>query len=337
MKLWLAGVMLYLATGALAAVYKTEWSTQPMQPLYPGQRYQLCLTLESDAAEEITGFHLQPSPGMEVLEDLLGEPKITTHTSQVGGERRVTKLFFSHAKAKAIGVLTIPSLRAEVTLSQRFQQGIFTTTHSMSHGITIPAYTFAVEALKEEAKGLPIGDYTASMELSQTTIAAGGVVQVTATIVAEDGFIPQDLLPTFKGPDGCKLYAPTVWERTSQSLVVTFYCVSDARPTVSIEMDPVAYFDTKTRSVQSLKARPVTFTTMAAKEATYDVQLPSGERVYPLRYAPSEHAPMVGWLPLEVEVGQLQVLENQGVWRLVSYNGQRGWFREPQMNAKGRP
>lgn len=326
MRRCLGFIFSLVALPLFAEVTSAEWSTYPSAPLYVGQSYQLCLTLETRAEEEITNFRLDHPSNQQVLASVEGLKAVASHTTEVFEHRRVTKLFFEPTEARTLGTLAVGALRAEVTLTQRVSQGFFTSVHSTSQGVAIPAASFAIETLAPEAQDLAVGRFEAQLVVEPMSVKAGGVVQVMVICEAIEGFLPEDYLPALEVPQGCKLYPGQVLERSEKHISVRFYCVSTAAPSQRIALAPMTYFDTQHRAVRTLVAEACVLKVEPPKTARDEVTLPSGERVYPLRYAPSEKAPMIGSIPCESDPSSFEVLAQEGQWRCVKVKGQMGWL-----------
>jgi hypothetical protein len=220
----------------------------------------------------------------------------------------------------------VGALRAEVTLTQRVSQGFFTSVHSTSQEVAIPAASFAIETLSPEAQGLAVGRFEAQLMVEPMSVKAGEIVQVMVMCEAIEGFLPEDYLPELKVPQGCKLYPGQVLERSQKHMCVRFYCVSSAALSQRIELVPMTYFDTQHRAVRTLVAEACELNVELQKAPSDEVTLPSGQRVYPLRYAPSEKAPMIGSIPCESDPSTFEVLAQEGQWRCVRVEGQMGWL-----------
>lgn len=323
-KFYLLCISLFSVTILTASVRQAKWSTEPSQPIYVGQQYQLCLTLETSLDEEIESFNLGniskvPKQCTAALTD------VVSHTSEIVGQHRVTKIFFEPLVALEEGIFTLPSLRPTVTLTQRIQQGFFTMSNSQVTQVSVPSYPIKVVPMREDAKGLPIGRYRIEMDVRPQTIVAGGVLELFITCTAIEGVLPKDYQFAFKSIEGCKLYPLRTLERTQTLYKASAYCVTDDDTQGSLELEPFVYFDTASRTVQTLYVNPVLFKMTPPKEIRNEVVLPSGEVVRPLRYAPSEGAPFVGALPIDVDEATLTPIEQCGAWMLIEFNGQRGW------------
>lgn len=325
MKNFLMWCVLCLATVAMGAVKKATWSTQPSQPIYVGQTYNFCLTLETDVNEEIASFNLGTISQLPTT-CASAFTKITSHTSKIVNRRRITKLFFQPLVATEEGTFIIPEMRPTVTLTQRIQQGFFTMSNTQSSTLTLPTYAFVVERMSEEAEGLPIGQYRMKIEADPSKVTVGGVVEILLTCTAIEGTIPTDYTFEFKHLDGCKLYPLQTVERNDKVYVASAYCVSDSTTAFTIEVEPLRYFDTKYRKVMDASPKPFICESEPLKEISNEIILPSGEHVRPIRYAPAQTAPLVGYLPLDIDEATLSPIEHQGAWMLIDYKGQKGWY-----------
>lgn len=317
--------LLFVSMVVMGAVQKATWSTQPSQPIYVGQTYNFCLTLETDANEEIASFNLGSSLRLPKA-CASAFTKITSHTSEIVKQRRVTTFFFEPLVATEKGTFEIPEMRPTVSLTQRIQQGFFTMSNTHSSVVSLPAYTLVVEPMSKEAEGLPIGRYEMKLEARPSKIMVGGVIEIFVTCTALEGTIPNDYTFTFKTMEGCKIYPLQTLERSDTVYVASAYCVSDNLPSLKVEVEPLTYFDTASRTVRKAHANVLVCQTEPLKENQNEVVLPSGECVRPIRYAPAKEAPFVGFLPFDIDEEHLDPIEHQGDWKLIEYNGQKGWY-----------
>ncbi len=112
------------------------------------------------------------------------------------------------------------------------------------------------------------------------------------------------------------------------------YFVADGRATVPPAS--LVYYDTKTRTYQTVTSKPVTLVYGSGrKESPSDVVVDaatkgtddtSAARALRLRFYPSDEAPVVG-----TTVGRTRVTEEKGLWMRVDDGRRAGWVRKEEL------
>ena len=296
---------------AQAKVTSAAWSLNPASPVYVGQAYELCLTIETAADEEISTLRVDQGP------QSVPEQRV----SQANGKRQTTFVWELQAASPRLEAIAQARLLVQLTRVQRFGFGSHATT--TTDRATVPAFQYEVLALPAEAAGAAIGHYALSLSANRGAFAPGDVREVTAILQAEAGHIPADFAFAWRSPEAFpgRLYPFREVERTRKRLVAKAWVAPDPEveaPTVALE--PLKIFDVQSRTRSTLQAPALTLRAQAADREAREAEAAAPEPAL-LRFAPSDAAPILG--PLEAPWQELSRREGWVMVRTAA--GRCGW------------
>lgn len=301
-----------LCAGLLQAkVTSVAWSLNPASPVYVGQSYELCLTIETEQDEEISGLRVDQGP------QTIPEQRV----SQANGKRQTA--FVWELQTASPRLESIPQARLLVQLTRVHRFGFGSQSTTTVDRATVPAFQYEVIALPAEAAGAAIGHYALSLSANRGTFAPGDVREVTAILQAEAGYVPEGFAFAWQMPEAFpgRLYPFREVERTRKRLVAKAWVAPDPEAeAATVALEPLKIFDVQTRTRSMVQAPPLT---LRAHEA--EAEAPEAEPAAPepalLRFAPSASAPILA--PLE---GAWQELGRREGWVMVrTAAGSCGW------------
>ncbi len=308
-------ILLFVAPLVQAKMTSATWGLSPASPVYVGQPYELTLTVETDPNEEIAEYRLTQDPGT-----LPAEPTIET----VNGRRRTTFRWTQveyNAKLKAIPE---GELGARIMVVQTF--GFARYQRSVVQKIMVPAFSYEVKELPGEARGAPIGDFKLVLSADQVTFTPGDVRILTATLTAEEGYVPEIVHFVLKDEAGGRLYPFRITSRTHRQLTAQAYYVTSGETDLLLELQPFKAFNLTHRKLADVVCPPLLLRLQAeADDAMDDVPITFGQsevQGLPLRFAPTDRAPVIGIL-----VAPLTRHETFEEWTRVSCAEGEGWIR----------
>jgi hypothetical protein len=317
MKVLICAFGMVLSVGTLSArLMSATWGTDPAAPVYAGQVYDVTLTLETLPEEEISGVRLDQGPSHQ--------PTQSSHTEN---GRRYTVLRWKHCDPRA-KMVTFPQgrLTANVTHVQTF--GFMRTANTTQQFVTVPAFNYEVQDLPGEARGMPIGTFDLKLTADRDTFAPGEVRLLTATLTAREGVVPEDYAFTLAETTAGALYPFRITARNEREVTAQAHFVVSAETDVTLCLNPLSAFDLGERKVRTIECAPLKlrmqpFEESLAEDTTITVtQGTTTQQGLPLRFAPTEGAPIIGTLgtPWTVE-------ETHGAWSRVRTAIGTGWIR----------
>ncbi|MGN0886058.1 MAG: BatD family protein [Candidatus Spyradenecus sp.] len=311
-----ARVVAFVAVGlcaglAQAKVTSAAWSLNPASPVYVGQAYELCLTLETAADEEISTLRVDQGP------QSVPEQRV----SQADGKRRTTFVWELQSASPRLESIPQARLLVQLTRVQRFGFGSHATT--TIDRASVPAFQYEVMALPPEATGAAIGHYTLSLAANRGTFAPGDIREVTAILQAEAGIIPADFAFAWRAPESFpgRLYPFREVERTRKRLVAKAWVAPEPEAEApSVALEPLAIFDVQTRKRSEVQAPALTLRAQEAEREASEAVEAAPEPAL-LRFAPSATALILG--PVEAPWQELNRREG---WAMVrTATGRCGW------------
>lgn len=318
MKLFVCALGMVLSVGSLSArLMSATWGTNPAAPVYAGQVYDVTLTLETLPEEEISGVRLDQGPGRQ--------PDQQTSITEKG--RRYTVLHWRHCDPRA-KMVSFPQgrLTANVTHVQTF--GFMRTANTTQQFLTVPAFTYEVQDLPGDARGMPIGTFDLKLTADRDVFAPGEVRLLTATLTAREGVVPEDYAFTLAETTAGVLYPFRITARHEREMTAQAYFVTSAETDVTLCLEPLSAFDLTERKVRKVSCAPLKLRMQPFEESLAEdtaITISQGTATHqglPLRFAPTEGAPIIGTLgaPWTVE-------ETYGAWSRVRTAVGTGWIR----------
>lgn len=322
-------VSLLLLTGLCAStlsarLMSAKWGTNPSAPVYAGQVYDLTLTLETLANEEISGMRLDQGPGRPP------DRQTTYHKN----DRRYTVLHWQQRDSRA-KVASIPAgrVQAEVTHVQTF--GFMRTANTSTQTLQVAAFGYEVQDLPGEARGVPIGAFDLKLTADNPTFAPGEVRLLTASLTAREGYVPEaytfQLVDTASG----ELYPFRLQRQSDRELTAQAYFVVNATHDVTLQLQPMRAFDLATRAVHEVQCSPLKLRmTVPEEQAAADTMITLAQGVEakqgaPLRFSPTESSPVIGTL----ESPWIEE-ETHEAWTRVRTPRGAGWIRSAGLKEK---
>ena len=306
---------------ASANLISATWGTEPQSPVYAGQPYELTLTLETLPNEEIAGVQLTQGAGR------LPERQRTYEQNN----RRYTVLYWKQLQERP-KLVAIPAGRviADVTQIQTF--GFMRTANTTRQALPLAAFNYDIEALPDEAQGLPIGSFTLQLTADNAAFVPGEVRLLTATINAKEGAIPASYALELEETADGMLY-PFQWvEKKEHTWVAQAYFVTSAERDFQLRLKPMKVFDLATRTPNVVTCAPLQLHVRQAEEAVIeDTTLslnPSQTATQgkQLRFAPSMSAPVLGLL-----TESWQEVFTYEAWVYVRSPSIAGWIRKAEL------
>ena len=294
-----------------AKVTSAAWSLNPASPVYVGQAYELCLTLETEADEEISTLRVDQGP------QSVPEQRV----SQSGGKRRTTFVWELQSASPRLESIPQARLLVQLTRVQRFGFGSHATT--TVDRASVPAFQYEVLALPAEATGAAIGHYAISLSANRGAFAPGDIREVTAILQAEAGNVPADFAFAWRSPEAFpgRLYPFREVERTRKRLVAKAWVAPEPEaeaPTLALE--PLVIFDVQSRTRSQVEAPTLTLRTQETDSETPEAVEAAPEPAL-LRFAPSLAALILG--PLEAPWQEVNRREGWAMVRTAA--GRCGW------------
>ncbi len=316
-RILLCCLMLTSVSTLSAKLMSAKWETSPRAPLYVGQAYELTLTLETQQDEEIAGVRLEQGPKVRPNEQ----------SSVIKNGRRYTTLHWQQQES-APKIVSIPAgrIQADVTLVQVF--GFMRTANTTSQVVSAPALSYEVVPLPGDARGLPIGLFDLQLAADQSTFLPGEVRLITATLTAREGYVPSDYAFEWADTAFGEVYPFRVKERTNKQLIAEAHVVISSETDVSLCLKPLRAFNLATRTATMVNCAPLSLKVGAPESATTEdmtLSIDTASAVNPgapLRFAPTEGAPIIGALTTPY-----QVLETRDTWVRVQTPSGAGWIR----------
>ncbi|MEG2414606.1 MAG: hypothetical protein RSB74_01620 [Kiritimatiellia bacterium] len=316
MKTLFLAICFFAAVGS-AGIQRAVWGTLPPAPVYVGQAYDLTLTIETEAAEEVSGIQLE--------QGLSRQPDEWFSAKNEKGQRVST--FVWHRCESAAQRISFPAttlIANLTTASQTF--GFMQTLSTVQREQKMDAFSYEVQALPAEAKGLPVGDFVMTLGTERTTVAPGEVIVITAIVEARGGNVPKALPFVMDSEGKGRTYPFVEHSRSARSLMAhAYYVVPEERGTVTLTLNAMNVFDVTSRTVLSVMSAPLTLNVQERVETVTEqpqaVTVGAGQGL-PVRFAPSDQAPLLGVL------GEgWKALESLGDWTRVMIGTQSGWIR----------
>ena len=313
--------LLALCRFASANLISATWGTEPQSPVYAGQPYALTLTLETLPNEEISGVQLTQGAG---------RPPERQRTYEQNN-RRYTVLYWKQLQERP-KLVAIPAGRviADVTQIQTF--GFMRTANTTRQALTLAAFNYDIEALPDEAQGMPIGSFTLQLTADNAAFVPGEVRLLTATINAKEGAIPESYALELEETTDGILY-PFQWiEKKEQTWVAQAYLVTSAEHDFQLRLKPMKIFDLATRTPNTVTCAPLQLRVRQAEEAVIeDTTLslnPSQTATQgkQLRFAPAMSAPVLGLL-----TESWQEVFTYDEWVYVRSPSIAGWIRKAEL------
>lgn len=310
-------VMMFGAGTLSAHLFSAKWGTNPTAPVYAGQAYELTLTLETLANEEIAGVRMEQGPNRQPDQQ----------TTYQKGDRRFTVLHWQQSDPRA-KVASIPAGRIQANVTQVQVFGFMRTANTTQQIAIANAFSYEVQELPGDARGLPIGAFTLTLSADQNFFAPGEVRLLTAKLTAQEGYVPDDYEFALEETSSGELYPFRVQTKTARELVAQAHFVVAAEQDVTLCLKSLRLFDLKSRTVAEVQCESLTLqmrpledlitedTTLAVSQAT------ATRQGAPLRFAPSIGAPVVGALE-----APWQVEETREQWSRVKTPQGAGWIR----------
>lgn len=314
MKRLLLCSLLLLAGLASAKLTKAEWGTSPAAPLYVGQPYDLTLTLETDENESVT--HLQ-------LSDEANFPPEESETTVEQGRRKTT-FRWPRVETKE-GRTELPSVLVTARVMRTIQMGYGSMSTGGDTRIRVPAFAYEVIPLPPEAEGAPLGIFLQSLAVENPRFTPGDVRELTLTIQAREGVLPETLAPELNPVEGVRIYPFRTLSLSPTLAVFKAYVVLSAESPVTFTLPPMRVFDLASRQVRDLPVTPLTLSPLTAEEQAAEDLAAASQRPavgQPLHFAPAEKSPVIG-----VMGESWTVEETSGEWSRVRSGSAQGWIR----------
>jgi hypothetical protein len=201
------------------------------------------------------------------------------------------------------------------------------TANTTTQVISVPAFSYEVVPLPGEARDLPIGLFDLQLTADQSTFLPGEVRLITATLTAQEGGVPMDYTFEWANTAFGEVYPFRVKERTNKQLVAEAYVVVSSETDVALSLKSLRAFNLATRSVAEVTCKPFSLKVGTPEEvATEDMTLSMDSETLakpgaPLRFAPTEGAPIIGTL-----TESYQVVETRDAWVRVQTPSSAGWI-----------
>ena len=315
-----AAVGLAVAPAAHARLRSAAWSTDPAAPVYVGQAYDLTLTLETDADEEVPTFTIDQVPA-PVRDSGARNPDAQEHTVRDGVRRTV---FRWHVAEDSPRLVAIPLTRVVADVMTVRQFGFMRSAQTTRQGVGAPAFSYEAVPLPGEAAGAPIGTFGLTLGADAPDFAPGDVRTLTATLVAKEGRVPAEVAFALAPAEGVRAWPWRVTERTDKRLVAKACVAIDAEGPVTLRLEPLKVFDLGARALREVAAAPLSLA-LRAPEA----KAPAARGPEPLRFAPAATAPTVGALGAGAEpTGDVA-----GEWARVRMGDRTGWVRRAALEG----
>lgn len=278
---------------ASAALTSAIWSTDPVGPVYAGQPYELVLTIETGQDEEVSDVRLEQGPGRAP----------DRQETRLEKGRRFTMLRWKQQELRP-KLVTIPEGRLQAAIMHIQTFGFMRTASTRSQMTMIPSFDYEVQALPGEASGLPIGSFELNLTSDASTFIPGEVRVLTARLSAHTGIVPERCDFSLADTTSGELYPFRVVTRTERELIAQAYYVTATDQDIALRLNALKAFDLKTRQVVE-----VTSPTLLLRATSMEQQAPCDATVTiggtssvsqgtPLRFAPTEGAPVIGVLEM---------------------------------------
>ncbi len=315
MKTFLVALLLMVPWLVQAKITMVTWGVSPASPVYVGQTYDLTLTIETDPNEEIAEYRLTQGPKI---------PSEKPIVETVNGRRRT--IFRWQQVESNVKLVAIPEgeLLARVMVVQTFGFARYQT--STTQQVVVPAFSYEVVELPGEARGAPIGNFALSLTADQSSFSPGEVRVLTATLVATEGAIPETMTFALKEEKKGRLYPFRVKSYSTKKLVAEAYYVTEGEQDLTLGLQSFKAFDLVHRQLTTVYCSPLILSFKPEEaDATADVPITLGQgevRGLPLRYAPTDRAPVIGVL-----VAPVTRYETYEEWTRVACAEGEGWIR----------
>jgi hypothetical protein len=185
-----------------------------------------------------------------------------------------------------------------------------------------------VQDLPGDARGVPIGVFELKLTADQNFFAPGEVRLLTATLTAQEGYVPEGYEFALEETVTGEQYPFRVVTKSAREIVAQAHFVVASEQDVTLSLKPLRSFDLKTRTVTevqcpSLKLLMRPLEDLITEDTTLAVsQTVAASQGAPLRFAPSVSAPVVGALE-----APWQVEETRDQWSRVKTPRGQGWIR----------
>ncbi len=299
-----------------------QWSVSPAAPLYVGQTYDLTLTVETDPNEELVEYRVSQGPK---------EPSAQPLVETVNGRRRTT---FRWEQVEHVAkVCAIPEGELVVKAMVVQQHGFARFAQSNVQRITVPAFSYTVIDLPEDAKGAPIGQFELRLTADRKTFVPGDVRILRATLQAREGVLPENFTFELKDAADGRCYPFRTLQHTPKVWVAEAYYVTQRENDLTLQLKPLKAFDLATRSLTWETCPPLTIKAKVVEETAIEDQpitLGQGEtHGLPLRYAPTDTAPVIGIL-----APPYTRHESFNAWTRISCAEGEGWIRTTHLGEQ---
>lgn len=315
MKRLLLSLTLTLLAGlASAKLTKAAWSTSPSAPIYVGQPYSLCLTLETDENETVTFLQLAQAVGLQPDDSV----------SEVVDGRKQTTFRWHRAETKADRV-EVPSMIVSTRVLRTVRMGFGSSSVETDARIQAPDFAYEVVPLPAEAEGAPLGVFEFTLTADAPKFTPGDVHELTLEARAKEGVLPEGLAPVLDPVEGVRIYPFRKIGQTSTRALFKAYVMIESEAPVTFALPPMRVFDLTTRSLRELPIAPLTLTPLTEAERASAAEAEAEQRPamgQPLHFAPAEKSPVVG------VVGESwTVEETSGEWSRIRSGNAEGWLR----------
>ncbi len=337
-----------------AAVREASWSLLEPDPVYPGQRIQILLNLDTDANEELGNITFNPTPfENQPIQVGQGQPLTRQKLKDADGNTYDRLRILFPAEPAAAGKIELPAITLTGTRTVLMQDAIgFPLSRRERFNAEIKPFSFTAAPLPEAGKPTgftgAVGRYAFTGKADPVKLAPGSVVTVTLTLEAQNGILPEGFIPQ-PAPDPAlfRAYETKTVTRSEKRIVTETLLVPLSEGAAAIGSNTFSWFDPFARRYMTARAALPALTvakqTETAQPALKIIDTspvsapPEGEGLglkenSLLRFGPSERSPVLHRLPAGEHVAPLERAEG---WVRVDAAGRRGWLKDFQMDSGG--